>query len=227
MMHTLLNTGRAETGRTAHARRGRRVLGTGRRRFEHAVEAPTVALALIAPALVALWLLVVPADREHLAALLPCAPLVACASGPTEPARVATVIDGDTLVLEDGRTVRLLGIDTPETVHPDMDGPQPYGLAASERLRMLVEGRHVRLERDVSDVDHFGRTLRHVWQGRTLVAERLLREGLGHAQAIPPDTRHAARLRDAERAAREAGRGLWSVPRPTSLPIFGRRGRGP
>jgi micrococcal nuclease len=172
---------------------------------------------------IAAWLLLVPADRARLLERLRLPGMSAPAGGPpasAEPATVRTVVDGDTLVLTDGRTVRLLGIDTPETVHPDMAVPQPFGEAASQRLRALVAGRDVHLERDVSDVDHFGRSLRHVWLGRELVAVSLLREGLGYAQSIPPDRRHAEDLRAAEASARAARRGLWGADRPTPLPIF-------
>jgi micrococcal nuclease len=137
-----------------------------------------------------------------------------------ERVRVLRVIDGDTLVAEDGRSVRLLGIDTPETHNPSMRGPQPLGEAATARLTEMVEGKVVALEPDVADADHYGRALRHVWVGRTLVAEALAREGLGHALVIPPNTRHAERIRAAEAAAKTAGRGLWGLPRPTALPIF-------
>lgn len=148
----------------------------------------------------------------------------AFAAGPpagTPSARVARAVDGDTLVLVDGTVVRILGIDAPETRHPDMDGPQPLGDAAARRLEELVGGRDVVLEADTTPTDHFGRSLRHVWLGRQLVAEALLREGLGHALVIPPNARHADRLRGAEDAARAAGRGVWGLARPTPLAIFG------
>jgi len=138
----------------------------------------------------------------------------------SERSRVVHVVDGDTLVVEDGRTIRLLGIDTPETHNPNLRGPQALGEAATTRLAAMVEGKTVELESDETNTDHYGRALRHVWLGRTLVAETLAREGLGHALVIPPNTRHAERIRAAEAAAKAAGRGLWGLPRPTPLPIF-------
>jgi len=150
---------------------------------------------------------------------LPAAPFVAGPVG-AERARVSRVIDGDTVVLEDGRSVRLLGIDAPETVNPRLAGAQPLGAAASRRLAEMVEGRRVTLERDHSETDHYGRLLRHVWVGRTLVSEVLVADGLAWAGAVPPDTRHRERLRSAEDRARGARLGLWGLSRPTPLPVF-------
>lgn len=157
-----------------------------------------------------------PALRARAAAWL------AAGAGPpgAERARVADVIDGDTLRTADGRTVRLIGIDTPETRHPDMAGPQPFGPEAAARLAALVGGRTVRLERDAADADDYGRPLRHVWADGRLVAAALVEEGLGQALIIPPNTRHADVLRAAEAAARSAGRGLWGAARPTGVAVF-------
>lgn len=140
--------------------------------------------------------------------------------GHVSRARVIQVIDGDTLVIEGGATVRLLGIDAPETSHPGLEHPQAYGQEAKERLRRLVEGRVVSLEQDVSDTDHYGRSLRHVWLGGRLVSEVLVAEGLARANSIPPDRRYADRLARAEERARRSGRGLWSLPRPTPIGVF-------
>jgi micrococcal nuclease len=101
-----------------------------------------------------------------------------------------------------------------------MDGPQPFGPEASARLTQLLAGREVLLERDVVGLDHYGRSLRHVWLGDTLAAEVLIAEGLAYAQSIPPNTLHADRLERAEAAARQAKVGLWGLPRPTPLPLF-------
>ena len=145
-------------------------------------------------------------------------------TGPPRDAQlthVTAVIDGDTIVVEGGQHVRVLGIDTPETVHPDLDGPQAFGIEASDRLSDLVDGRLVALQKDVTDSDHFGRSLRHVWIGRRLAGETLIREGLGHVLIIPPNMLHSDRLRKAEQSARDAKRGVWSLPQPDSPDIFG------
>ena len=79
-------------------------------------------------------------------------------------ATVVRVIDGDTIEVEiDGTSyrVRYIGIDTPETVHPQKP-VECFGKEASEKNRELVEGKRVRLEKDVSDTDKYGRLLRYV-----------------------------------------------------------------
>lgn len=147
---------------------------------------------------------------------------LAGSAGPQGGRRVVVqrVVDGDTFVTGEGDFVRLLGIDAPETVNPHLAHPQPFGPEAAERLRELVRGRTVLLEPGEQPVDHYGRLLGHVWLGRTLVAEVLIGEGLGRAQAIPPNVRHADRLRRAEERARRAAVGLWSIARPTDIPAF-------
>lgn len=145
----------------------------------------------------------------------------------SERAIVARVVDGDTIELADGRTVRLLGLDAPETVSPALGAAQPLGAEASTRLARMLTGREVVLERDRTEADHYGRLLRHVWLGRTLVAEALVAEGLAWSNAVPPDDRHRPRIRDAEERARAEGVGLWGLLRPTPLAVFGPTGRPP
>ena len=130
-------------------------------------------------------------------------------------ATVLRAVDGDTVevAFPDGRveTVRYIGVDTPETKHPTV-GVECFGPEAAERNRALVEGRRVRLVRDVSDRDHYGRLLRYVYlEDGTFVNEALVEEGYAEAVAFPPDTRFHARLHHAEEEARAAGRGLWGV----------------
>lgn len=140
-----------------------------------------------------------------------------------EPATVARVIDGDTLELADGSRLRLIGIDTPETVAPNHP-VECYGREASAKTRELVEGRVVYLEKDVSETDRFGRLLRYVYleDGRML-NEVLVAEGYASAASYPPDVKYQDRFLAAERAAREAALGFWGAvcaesPTPTPVP---------
>ncbi|MCC7020191.1 MAG: thermonuclease family protein [Ardenticatenales bacterium] len=137
-----------------------------------------------------------------------------------ERVRIDHAIDGDTLVTADGRTVRVIGIDAPETHHPDMDGPQPFGPEAAARMAALVDRRTVRLEADAVDVDDYGRLLRHVRVDGRLVAATLAAEGLAYVLVIPPNVAHEAALRTAEASARAARRGVWGIARPTGVTVF-------
>ncbi len=123
--------------------------------------------------------------------------------------RVARVVDGDTGKLEDGRTVRYIGIDTPETVDPRR-GVQCFGKEASAKNKELVLGKEVRLEKDVSETDKYKRLLRYIFVSDMFVNEYLVREGYAKASSYPPDVRYQDRFREAEREAMENKRGLWA-----------------
>lgn len=125
--------------------------------------------------------------------------------------RVARVVDGDTLLLDSGQRVRLIGVDTPETVHPQRP-PEPLGPEASEFTRRLVEGRQVRLEFDRERWDAYQRVLAYVYVDALLLNEELIRAGLSRAHtAFPFRSDMQRRFRAAEAEARAARRGLWSL----------------
>lgn len=128
--------------------------------------------------------------------------------------KVVRVVDGDTLVLVPNEKVRLIGVDTPETVHPKK-AVQCFGKDAKDFARSLVENQTVRLIFDERYIkqnhkDKFGRTLGYVYlaDGRMVNAE-LIRQGYAHAYTRFP-FRHLAEFRDLERTARQSGAGLWS-----------------
>lgn len=126
-----------------------------------------------------------------------------------EQFKVSRVIDGDTIELESGQVVRYIGIDTPETKNPTRS-PECFGTEATGRNRQLVEGKLVRLERDVSEVDRYGRLLRYVWVGDDLINQRLVAEGFAQAASYPPDISRQEQFRQAEQLARKNQVGLWS-----------------
>jgi micrococcal nuclease len=132
--------------------------------------------------------------------------LISSCVSPPETAEVSQVIDGDTIVIEGGFHVRYIGIDTPE-VHPQLEAS---GMEALQANRELVEGKEVRLERDVSETDKYGRLLRYVYVNGILVNAELVRQGLAYARAYPPDTKYQDYLEELETEAREAGRGMWA-----------------
>jgi len=123
---------------------------------------------------------------------------------------VTRVIDGDTVVLDSGERVRLIGVDTPETVHPRKP-VERFGKEASEFTRQLVEGREVRIEFDAETATHdrYGRTLAYVYLADgSLVNLEIVEQGYGHAYTRFPFSK-VEQFREAERDAREAQRGLW------------------
>ncbi len=131
--------------------------------------------------------------------------LLSCSS-PPDTARVIQVIDGDTITIDGGYRVRYIGIDTPE-IYPTVEA---HGKEALEANRRLVEGREVRLERDVSETDKYGRLLRYVYVDDIFVNAELVRQGLAEAKAYPPDIEHQEYLEELEAEARKAGRGIWA-----------------
>ena len=120
---------------------------------------------------------------------------------------VERVVDGDTIVVRGVGRVRLIGVDTPETVHPSRP-VEFFGREASAFAKRLLQGQRVRLEYDREPTDRYGRTLAyvHLADGTFVNAEIILR-GYGHAYTRFP-FRHLERFRQLEREARAAGRGL-------------------
>jgi endonuclease YncB( thermonuclease family) len=124
---------------------------------------------------------------------------------------VQNVVDGDTLRLADGRSVRLIGINTPETAHKGRSA-QPLAQTAKRRLQALVSANNGRVALQVGQQgkDHYGRTLAHVYGDKGLNLEaQLLAEGLGFQVAIAPNVALVSCLQQAERSARAARLGLW------------------
>jgi micrococcal nuclease len=139
------------------------------------------------------------------------------ADGPsTATARVIRVIDGDTIEAEvDSKPedVRLIGIDTPETVKPGTP-VQCFGPQASAFTHGLLEGRTVHLVLGVERRDVYGRLLAYVRLGGRLVNAALVRRGLARSLTIPPNDLHAPLFRRLERRAARSGRGLWGACPP-------------
>jgi len=144
--------------------------------------------------------------------------LLTLAFGCVAPAAplVTRVIDGDTIEVDIGGTiykVRYIGIDTPEL---DDERPEYCALAqeATRYNRQLVEGKTVRLEKDISETDRYERLLRYVYVDDIFVNAELVRQGLAWANVYEPDTRYQDILKELEMEAEQAGRGLWATPLP-------------
>lgn len=132
------------------------------------------------------------------------------APGSTSEARVTRVVDGDTLVVGGDERVRLIGVDTPESVKPGTP-VECFARESAAFLERLVEGRQVRLVRDVEPRDRYGRLLAYVYRGDLFVNEELVRRGYASVATFPPNVRHVATFLRAQREARAEGRGLWGA----------------
>ena len=136
---------------------------------------------------------------------------VAASSPRVVEAEVVRVVDGDTIrvrIADRIEKVRYIGINAPELHHPRR-GAEPGGQDAATVNREIVSGRHVRLELDVRERDRYGRLLAYVWIGDVMVNAELVRRGYAQVMTIPPNVRYQSLFLSLERAAREAGRGLW------------------
>ena len=169
-------------------------------------------------------------------AVVPVAVLLAaaaCAVGemqserePAPPgmARVVRPVDGDTIVVDiDGaeESVRLIGIDTPESVAQDRP-VECFGPEAKERTaELLPAGTVVRLERDVEARDRYERLLAyvHLDSDDTFVNRLLVEEGFAESIAYPPNTTRQGELDQAEAEARADGRGIWETCGGTDAPL--------
>ncbi|HVE47569.1 MAG TPA: thermonuclease family protein [Acidimicrobiales bacterium] len=124
---------------------------------------------------------------------------------------VERVVDGDTIVVSGGESVRLIGADTPETKDPR----RPVGCfgkqASDFTAGLLPSGTRVRLVGDVEQRDRYQRLLAYVYRlpDGLFVNAELLRRGFGQVLTIPPNVAHSEQFVALARGARESGRGLW------------------
>lgn len=118
---------------------------------------------------------------------------------------VARLADGDSFTCTDGRKVRLLLIDTPET------GQKPWGQTAKRQMETLAApGTTLRLELDRTPTDRYGRTLAYAWAGPVLLNEWMVANGWAVVLAYE-NVRYLDRLQRAERAAQAAKKGFWQA----------------
>lgn len=147
--------------------------------------------------------------REHDSASETDETLVVSVSESIVTTEVARVIDGDTIVIDDGQRVRLIGIDAPESAHPDAERNTEAGEEASAFLKALLpEGTTIYLEYDAEREDNYGRTLAYVWLEEpdsdavtandvkeAMAQGIMLASGMAETMSIEPNTRYAAIFR--------------------------------
>lgn len=145
--------------------------------------------------------------------------------GGHEAGIVTRVVDGDTVEVEvtervegpgvgltvvgESYDVRLIGIDTPESVKPGSP-VECFAKEASAATTALLEGQGVRLVKDVEDTDRYDRLLRYIYMGDEMANARLVTNGYATAYTYPPNVRHTDLFVALQREARESDRGLWS-----------------
>jgi micrococcal nuclease len=132
-----------------------------------------------------------------------------------ETVKVARIIDGDTIVLSDGRRVRYLGINAPE-ITTNAKKAQCFAQEAKTSNENLVLGKTVRLEKDTTNRDKYGRLLRFVFVNsvggqEVLVNDYLIRQGFAKVLSIPPDLKLESQFNDALDEAQFNRRGLWEA----------------
>ena len=117
---------------------------------------------------------------------------------------VTKVIDGDTIEIEGGKQVRYIGIDTPEAKSKDC-----LSLEATEKNKQFVLGKKIRLEKDISEADSFGRLLRYAYVGNNFVNLELVNGGFARSYRYPPDIKYQADFDNAQKSAKNKELGMW------------------
>jgi len=127
-----------------------------------------------------------------------------------EKGTVMKVIDGDTIVLDNGEVVRYIGIDTPEISVP-VTALECYGPEATDKNKELVEGKQVRLARDIKNRDRYGRLLRYVYVDNSdiFVNLDLVKEGYARTLKIYPNISYAQEIEMAVAGAQAEHKGMW------------------
>ena len=150
--------------------------------------------------------------------------LVSCKRKPSEitmptslegPYPVTRTVDGDTIVVNINGAdtkIRLIGIDAPESVHPDKEKNTEEGTIASEYMKDLLKGKAVYLEYDSEYKDAYDRVLAYVYlEDKRMVNAILLEEGMAAVYTVPPNTKYSEYFLGLQKTAREKGKGFWEI----------------
>lgn len=133
--------------------------------------------------------------------------------------KVKTVYDGDTVVLDDGRKIRLLGINTPEVQHRNQSA-DAGGNEAKQWLSLRLQNTKVRLQTDEELVDKYKRTLAHLFtENKDHINVELVKAGLAEVSIYPPNLLYTNELLAAQRSAEQAKLGIWQHPDYAVQPV--------
>ena len=126
---------------------------------------------------------------------------------------VTSVTDGDTFKINyngEEKKVRLIGIDTPESVHPDSSKNSDYGKQASAYTKSLIENKVIKIEFDVSQTDKYGRLLVYAYlENGEMLNEKLVKEGYAQVATYAPNVKYAEKFEQLQKQARENKVGFW------------------
>lgn len=129
------------------------------------------------------------------------------------PFKIKYILDGDTFTLNNGTKVRMIGIDTPESVHQDSSNNTAWGKKASDYTKKQLSGKKVWLEYDKEKKDVYGRTLAYVWikQGKNIKMYNkiLLKKGYARAVYYAPNGRYKKKFDKLQRKAHKEKKGFW------------------
>jgi micrococcal nuclease len=119
-------------------------------------------------------------------------------------AKVTRVIDGDTIVIDSGAHIRYIGMNAPE-----LSPLECFATEAAEINKELVLGKEIKLVKDVSENDKYGRPLRFVYVGDTFVDDYLVKVGAAKVETVPPDTDFKNEFLSSQNYAKENKLGMW------------------
>lgn len=126
---------------------------------------------------------------------------------------VLEVVDGDTYKIKyngEEKKVRLIGVDTPESVHPDSSKNSEYGKTASSYVKELIENKYVSLEFDVSQTDKYGRLLAYIYlEDGEMLNSKLIKEGYAQVTTYAPNVKYVDTFTALQKEARNNKVGFW------------------
>jgi micrococcal nuclease len=128
--------------------------------------------------------------------------------------RVVRVVDGDTIVININNIdeyVRLIGVDCPESVHPDSTRNTELGDLSSAFTKRFLEGEYVSLELDVQEKDKYGRILAYVYIDDIMFNKILLAAGMAQVATFPPNVKYVNEFQRIQQDAIENNAGLWGL----------------